>query len=153
MHAIRNAFDRLRFGSNHNGIFAATLDDPLHFCNSGLFAYMGQVAYLGMQAKEREQFESLLLAQLRGIRSSVRSDYPKGRYAIGCTNMTLLTGDEKVGMIFTMLLALHNDEAKAIVEKAVERQQVKYMTFHVPNKKVMEQNLGPPDKVCKGKAS
>jgi hypothetical protein len=131
-HAIRNAFDCIGFGTNHNKILSATLDDPLHFCNSGFFMYMGQVAYLGMQDKEREDFESIVLAQLRGVRSSVRSDYPRGRTSKGYTNMTLLTADEKVGMNFTMLLALHNDDAKAIMEKAIKRQQTKYMTFHVP---------------------
>jgi hypothetical protein len=139
MHAIKNAFDPIGFGTNHNKIFAATLDDPLHFCNSGFFACLGQVAYLGMQEKERQDFESIVLEQLRGIRCSVRGDYPKGRCAEGFTNQTMLTGDEKVGSMFTMLLALHNDEVKAIVEKANERQQNKHMTFHVPNKKVQQE--------------
>ena len=140
MHAIRNAFDSLSFGSNQNGIFYATLDDALHFCNSGFFMCMGEVAYLGMQGKEREEFESLMLAQLRGVRCSVRGHYPRGRTSKGFTNMTLLTADERVGMIFTMLLALHNDDVKAIMEKASARQQTKYMTFPVPNKKSVPPN-------------
>ena len=145
MHAIRNAFDRLSFGTNYNKRYAATLDDPLHFCNSGLFQYMGQVAYLGMQDKEREELESIVLSQIRGVRCSVRSDYPRGRYSKGFSNMTLLTADEKVGMNFTMLLALHNDDAKAILEKAVQRQQTKYMTFHIPkNTMKHEEEKAPP---------
>ena len=151
MHAIRNAFDRIGFGTNQNKILSATLDDPLHFCNSGFFLYMGQVAYLGMQDKEREDFESIVLAQLRGVRSSVRSEYPRGRTCKGFTNMTLLTADEKVGMIFTMLLALHNDDAKAVMEKAIKRQQTKYMTFHVPNNKPVPKNKPqPPPTKAKG---
>ena len=60
--------------------------------------------------------------------------------------MTLLTADEKVGMNFTMLLALHNDDAKAIMEKAAERQQTKYMTFHVPKKNEKQQEEKPSTK-------
>jgi hypothetical protein len=146
MHAIRNAFDRISFGTNINKIYSATLDDPLHFCNSGLFQYMGQVAYLGMQDKEREGLEAIVLSQVRGVRSSVRCDYPRGRYSKGFSNMTLLTADEKVGMNFTMLLALHNDDAKAIMEKAAERQQTKYMTFHVPKKNEKQQEEKPSTK-------
>jgi hypothetical protein len=136
MHAIHNAFDNISFGSNRNQIYSATLDDPLHFCNSGLFQYMGQVGYLGMQEKEREDLESLVLLQLRGVRSSVRSEYPRTPYSKGMSNMTLLTADEKVGMNFTMLLALHNDDAKSIMAKAFKRQQTKYMTFHLPKTKL-----------------
>jgi hypothetical protein len=54
MHAIRNAFDNVRFGSNQNGTYFATLDDAPHFCNSGFFLCMGEVAYLGMQGKARQ---------------------------------------------------------------------------------------------------
>jgi hypothetical protein len=136
MHAIRNAFDNMRFGSNQNGMCFATLDDALHFCNSGFFLCMGEVALLGMQGKEREGFESLMLAQLRGVRCSVRGDYPRGRTSIGFTNMTLLTADKKVGMLFTMLLAVHNDTAKATMEKAAARQQTESMTFPIPRKKL-----------------
>jgi hypothetical protein len=132
MHAIDNAFDNISFGSNRNKIHSATLDDILHYCNGGMFLYMGQVGYLGMQEKEREQVESIVLSQLRGTRSSVRSEYPRGRYSKGFSNMALLTADEKVGMNFTMLLALHDDNGKAILERPFQRQQTKYMTFYVP---------------------
>jgi hypothetical protein len=134
MHAIRNAFDSVPFGSNQNRMCFAALDDALHFCNSGFFLCMGEVAYLGMQGKEREDFESLMLAQLRGVRCSVLGDHPRGRTSIGFTNMTLLTADEKVGMLFTMLLAVHNDVVKATMEKAAARQQTKHMTFPIPKR-------------------
>jgi hypothetical protein len=136
MHAIRNAFDSVRFGSNQNGMHFAALDDALHFCNSGFFLHMGEVACLGMQGKEREDFESLMLAQLRGVRCSLLGDCPGGRTSIGLTNMTVLTADKNVGMLFTMLLALHNDAVKATMEKAAAWQQTKHMTFPIPKKKL-----------------
>jgi hypothetical protein len=46
-------------------------------------------------------------------------------------------------MLFTMLLAVHNDAVKAIKEKAAARQQTKYMTFPIPKKKLPP----PPTKV------
>ena len=109
LHPIRNAFESLSFGVNGAGIHTATLDDPLHFCNSGLFMYMGETGYLGMTTLERKLFEERVQAQIKGTRSSVRQGYPRGRYASGFTNMTLLTADKKVGMIFTLSLALHDD--------------------------------------------
>jgi hypothetical protein len=136
MHAIRNAFDNVRFGSNQNGMHFAALDDAPHFCNSGFFLCMGKAAYLRMQGKEREDFESLMLAQLRGVWCSVRGDHPRGRTSIGFTNMTLLTADEKVGMLFTMLLAVHNNAVKATMEKAATRQHTKHMPFPIPKEKL-----------------
>ena len=37
MHPLHNAWDLTGFGSNRQGVFGATLDDPLHFNESGLF--------------------------------------------------------------------------------------------------------------------
>ena len=64
MHAISNAWDNVSFGCNFNGQYAATLDDPLHFCNSGMFQYMGQVGFLGMQDKERENLETIVSSEI-----------------------------------------------------------------------------------------
>jgi hypothetical protein len=63
----------------------------------------------------------------------------------GFGNTTLLIADKKVGVIFTMLLAPHNDDAKATMEKAVKRQQTKHMTFHVPTNEPV-----PPPADAKG---
>ena len=133
MHAIQNAWDNVSFGCNHNGVYSGTLDDPLHFCNSGMFQYMGQVGYLGMQEQERDRLEKLVAAEIKGVRSSVRDQFPRGRHSKGFSNMTLLTADKKVGINFTMLLALHNNNAKEILEHSCQRQQEKYLTFEVPS--------------------
>ena len=107
-----------------------------------------------MQEKEREDLESIVLRQIRGVRSSVRSDFPRSPYSKGMSNMTLLTADEKVGMNFTMLLALHNDDAKAIMETAFERQQTKYMTFHFPKKTPTNKKLQSElTSLCRTKAA
>jgi hypothetical protein len=37
MHPLHNAWDPIGFGSNRNGIFSATPDDPTRFNESGLF--------------------------------------------------------------------------------------------------------------------
>jgi hypothetical protein len=37
MHPLCNAWNPIGFGANKNGIFGATLDNPMHFNESGLF--------------------------------------------------------------------------------------------------------------------
>jgi len=63
------------------------------------------------------------------------------KYTKGMSTMTLLTADKKVGINFTELLALNNNKAIEIVEKAVDRQRTKYMKFHIP--KIIPKNNGP----------
>jgi hypothetical protein len=66
-----------------------------------------------MQQKELDSLEDSVLSTMQGVCCSVRTGYPRGRYSKGFCN------DEQVSINFTMLLALHNNNANKVVEKAI----------------------------------
>ena len=126
MYAIDNAWANICFGTNAGGIYGATLDDPMHYCDSGSFKYIAEVAFLSMQKLESGKFETLIQQRFHGLRSSVREDLPKGKYTTGFTRTTLLTAAEKVGLVFSLFLLLGMEVAEPIFSEVILRMQSKY---------------------------
>jgi hypothetical protein len=60
MYPIKNAWAEVCFGNNINGIYGATLDDPMHYCDSGMFLYLSQVIFLSMTECERGEMEAII---------------------------------------------------------------------------------------------
>jgi hypothetical protein len=85
------------FGCNTHGMFGATLDDPMHFNESGLFDGVTK-AFCGCFAEEElKKFERSTRSLHRNSRSSVRSECPKSRISKGFTSCTLKMANETVG--------------------------------------------------------
>ena len=132
MYPIRNAWSKIRFGSNPNGILCATLDDPMHYSSSGMFMYLASVAFRGLLPSECRKIEKFLREDF-GHRCSVRYDFPRGKFTPGFTNCTLLTSNEKVGIIFALYLGLGTDRIAKIFKESMMRQQSKYLDLDVCN--------------------
>jgi len=125
---VKNAWSHISFGSNVNGIYRATLDDPMHYHSSGLFSYLGEIAFkclLPSEAKMVEQY----LREDASARSSNQCNLPKGKFHSGFTNCTLLTASEKVGVIHTLYYSLGTKRVADIYQVAILRQQQKYMNM------------------------
>ena len=126
MYPIKNAWTDVCFGSNENGVYRATLDDPMHYCDSGSFFYLIQVAFLSMTTKERLEMEDIIKQHFKGKRSSMRDDFPRGKFTAGFSRTTLLTAGEKTGLVFALNLALGTAEGTALYTKVITRLQQKY---------------------------
>jgi len=130
MYPIKNAWNDVCFGSNDNGIYRATLDDPMHYCDSGSFSYLTQVAFLSMTTKERQEMEDIIKQYFKDKRSSVRDDFPHGKFTAGFSRTTLLTAGEKIGLVFALNMALGTAEGSALYTKVITRLQQKYELVH-----------------------
>ena len=126
MYPIVNAWNDVSFGSNVNGIYRATLDDPMHYCDSGSCFYIIQVAYLSMTNSERAEMEKIVQTYFKGKRSSMRDDLPRGKFSSGFSQTTLLTAGEKIGTVFSLYVALGTIEGSRLFTKVLMRIQAKY---------------------------
>jgi hypothetical protein len=131
MHPLRNAWNPISFGANKNGIYGATLDDPMHFNESGLFDGVTKAFYGCFTDKELNKFEETTRSLHLNSRSSVRSDYPKSRISKGFTNCTLKTANETVGSLVSVVLAVQDNKVFDMMEQVGGRQQQRYLTFPV----------------------
>ena len=127
MYPVVNAWDKVSFGSNNNGIFRATLDDPLHFSSNGLFAYLNEVSFKGLVPSEARKVENFLREDCLNSRCSVKYDYPRPRLMPGFTNCTMITANEKVGQVFTLFFGLATKRMEDVYHESTIRQQQKYL--------------------------
>jgi hypothetical protein len=153
MHPLRNAWEPIAFGSTKNGIFGATLDDPMHFNESGLFDGVTKAFYGCFTEDELRIFEDKTRSLYQNSRSSVRSDYPKSRTSKGFTSCTLKTANETVGSLVSVVLTVQDNDVFDLMDKVGTKQQNRYSTFpvtvpHPPTKK-SKKNNGPPQKAVK----
>ncbi len=125
LYPVNNAWSKVSFGSNQNGIHTAAVDDPMHYNSSGLFSYLGKIAFGGLQPSEAETLEGFMREDFM-VRSSVRYDLPRGKFTSGFTNCTLLTSNEKVGIMYALYLSLDTPRVADIYRRSILRQQQKY---------------------------
>jgi hypothetical protein len=131
MHPLRNAWDDIGFGANKNGIFGATLDDPMHFNESGLFDGVTKAFYGCFTEEELKKFEESTRSLYRNSRSSVRSEYPKSRISKGFTSCTLKTANETVGSLLSVALTVQDNRVFDMMDRVGKKQQQRYLTFPV----------------------
>ena len=61
LYPVHNAWSNVSFGANQNGIHRAAVDNPMHYNASGLFAYLGKIAFGGLKPSEAETLEGFML--------------------------------------------------------------------------------------------
>jgi hypothetical protein len=129
MHPLRNAFDGVPFGANKHGILVATTEDHLHACESGIMLNLAEVAYGGLTQAESKVFEQTIWSKVTTCQSSDLSELPCGTTKKNFSNLTLCSHKEKVGIVYYLLLALHDKCGRSIFEQAQTRQKTRYSTF------------------------
>ena len=132
VYPINNAWSQISFGDNPNGIYRATLDDPLHYSSSGVFTYLANVSFYGFLPSEAKMVESFLREDF-SKRCSVKYDFPLTRYPKGFSNCTLQTASEKVGLVFSLYLGLGTKRIADVFNKSIARQQKKYLDLTLFN--------------------
>jgi len=136
MHPHLNAFKGIDFGANPNGILVAATEDHLHLGELGLVLNLGEVAYGGLTPGECTETERIICSKVTSSKSSILSEYPCGTVKSDFDRLTLCSHKEKVGAVFCLLLALHDERGCEVTGKAHKRQQKKYITF--PTKKAVQ---------------
>jgi hypothetical protein len=131
MHPLHNAWNSISFGANKNGIYGATLDDPMHFNESGLFDGVTKAFYGCFTEEELKKFEETTRSLYLNSRSSVRSEYPKSRVSKGFTSCTLKTANETVGSLVSVVLTVQENKVFDLMDQVGKRQQQRYLTFPV----------------------
>jgi hypothetical protein len=135
-HIHRSAFDGIDLGANPHGILGATMDNHLHSCEAGIMLMnLAEVAYHGLTAKELTEIEKIIQVKVMSGRLSANDSYPCGTVKSGFGKLTLCSHEEKVGIVFYLLVTLHDNHGHKVIKKANKRQKNKYLSF--PSKLVI----------------
>jgi hypothetical protein len=98
MHPTRNSWHSISFGSNKNGVFGATLDNPMCFNESdGLFNSVAKAFCSCFTPEELNKFKQSTGSFNRDSRWSVQSEFPKDGITPGFSNCSLKMANKTVG--------------------------------------------------------
>jgi hypothetical protein len=90
---------------------------------------LAEVAYGGLTQAESKVFEQIIWSKVTTCQSSVLLELPHRTTKKNFGNLTLCSHTEKVGIVYYLLLALHDKHGRSIFEQAQTRQKTRYSTF------------------------
>jgi hypothetical protein len=117
-HAVDNAFARADFGADSD-IHQATMADLMHAMEEGIFVWVTSnlIGVLSNKHKERlDGLVDLMFCQFGNNRSGKRPNYPRVNFTRGFSKLTLLTCDERVGILFVVALLLNTRRGREILQ-------------------------------------
>ena len=117
-HAVKNAFFYLEFASDY-GIFGHTLADVMHLLEEGLMKYLLSVFLDNLSSTVLANLDKYV-AKLLGAkanRSFGRREYPRVNFTRGYSKLTLLSSEERVGELLALVLVMHTDRGRLILEE------------------------------------
>jgi hypothetical protein len=128
MHPQRNAFDGVPFGQISMAyLWLQQKTTCMHVL--GVMLNLAEVAYGGLTQAESKVFEQIIRSKVTTCQSSVLSELPHGTTKKNFGNLTLCSHKEKVGIVYYLLLTLHDKRGCSIFEQAQTRQKTRYSTF------------------------
>jgi hypothetical protein len=116
---------------------------------------LAEVSYHGLTESERKEFEKIIWAKVTSCRSSVLSDYPRGTTKKDFGKLTLCSHKEKVGIMYYLILALHDERGQEIFGKDSHQTETEVQQFSdkkesqsVGRKEQLRQSKQEEETVC-----
>ena len=132
-HPIKNAFADLPLSDTEHGILGIIPPECLHVFGVGIYKYAIEAIHdiIGendSHKKEKESMDILFqhVAKVHGRQSD--RDYPRWSNRFGINDKTRLTGTERRGSIFILIMVLHTRKGRTIMSKRCEDQKRKGIT-------------------------
>lgn len=114
-HRCELSFFKADFGECLHGVFDAQPPCLMHVLSEGIVEYVCSL-FLGLTTKtQHSEIDKYVYPWLRGNRQSIRNEYPPAHFVRGVTKMSLVTADEKIGILFVLAMVAASDMGSKIV--------------------------------------
>ena len=117
-HRCYSAFFHLNYGPCTGGIFSSSPTDLMHALRKGLFEYCAAGVFNQMTPTYLAHVNDLVDHFLLPLRQSERENLPRLNFTKGITNLSLITANEQVGVVFSLLMVLLSEEGTEIFDGA-----------------------------------
>jgi len=120
-HMHINAFHDVWLGSNTFGLLESLPHDMMHAFLHGVLMYVIEVIISPMNPSEKYELDKIVDQIIVPVRSTLRKDYPRCSFTRGITNLTLVTADERAGVVFVLALVAASKPGSDMLTKAAAR--------------------------------
>jgi hypothetical protein len=101
-HQLQNAFNRIVFADPVRGILCATPVETMHAFRKGVVENVTKLVLSNVPASKKAAFDDLAIAFHKSHRQTFQKAYPKTSWSIGVTNLTNITANERLGLVFCL---------------------------------------------------
>jgi hypothetical protein len=117
-HRVDNAFFPISFGDSLHGIFGSTPTDLMHVLEEGIIKYMTDTFLTPMSDTMAAMLDAYVEKILGPASSRCHNwrNFPRVNFARGFSRLTLLSSEERVGVMLVLVIVLSTDEGKKILE-------------------------------------
>lgn len=110
MHRLDNCFNYISFMDQKRGIFGATPSEILHCVRAGPLKEANKAVFSDLSQGLKTKLDNMARNFHKNNRQTYRKAYPSTKFTNGVTNLTLISADEHVGMMFLFVALSHFDE-------------------------------------------
>ena len=109
-HGNYNAFMDVFFGILGIGIVDSLPNDLMHMLRQGIVTYCLNIFYDVIKNPLKTQLDQIVREFTKNNRQSILKNYPRTNPKCGVTNVSNMTGDERMGVVFILTMMILNEE-------------------------------------------
>lgn len=121
MHHIKNCFHEIPFMDAKRGIFGATPSEILHCVRMGPLKEANKAVFADLTDGLKKKLDNMARNFHKNNRQTYRKAYPTTNFTNGVTNLSLISGDEHVGMMFLFVILSNFDEGWDLLDEIMKR--------------------------------
>ena len=114
-HNIDNAFHKLSFGGDPEGIHGCSPPEMLHLYQQGLYKYALESFVNSLTSEQRRSLDQLVAKVSDNCYHQSDRTFPRFRFPRGITNLSCFTAAEQVGVTLVCFLAIAMQEFESII--------------------------------------
>ena len=121
MHKLDNIYHRIHFMDPVRGVYGATPSDLLHCVRSGPMKVCNKLILDEISPLGKKKLDNMARNFHKNNRQTYRKAYPTTDFTNGITNLTNITADEHVGMMFLFVILSHFDDGWNLLSTVLKR--------------------------------
>ena len=119
-HKLNNVFFRIPMADPVFGIMGSTPTETMHAFRKGMIEKVTLLVFEKLTAGQKAKLDGLAVDFHKKHPQTYRSTYPATDFSNGITNLTKITANERLGLVFLFVILSHYDEGKHIIASALE---------------------------------
>lgn len=121
IHQHINAFDRVPMADPIYGIHGATPSEPMHCVRKGIIERVANLVINNVPKGQRQLLDVIASQFHRSHRQTYRAMYPSTNFGKGITNLTKISANEYVGLLFLFVIISHYDDGWTILDQCIKK--------------------------------
>ena len=120
-HKLDNAFTYIEFADPVRGIYGATPCETMHAVRKGTIEKVTKLVLDNIPPSKKAAFDDLAILFHKTHRQTHRKNYPSTDFSNGVTNLTKITANERLGLVFLFVILFQYEHGWQMIQQCLEK--------------------------------